>query len=287
MTILYYIAIIGAFTFYFYRFFNKDPIIQYNAYSDQTFPDVSFNDDDFHVLFFAINAATGKNLTWNHFWPNLNLYAATFDKDESRTPKKIYTNIPFIKCADTQWIKTRDQTLATTKKIIDSGICLDETKVDIFEKNRTKRKIFKIDLYPCQTNIIPMTCKNYIPAKYIEMQMYMMKKTVKINNYENPITEELSMIKWLFPSTGIRYQTTLELETNKLHTNRGAIMADYETNQFYDLKDVAQLTSGERSVANIKPNYASQGRLFNDDLYWHVSINVSNSYVEITRNYFN
>jgi hypothetical protein len=85
----------------------------------------------------------------------------------------------------------------------------------------------------------------------------------------------------------MRYIDDYIIQQEEFLDDKGWFSEDWQLSTYLKQSAESFGFSGPRGVENLRTNYLSQGRMFQNDMYWHWQISSSNQKKEIRRSYFN
>ena len=269
-----------AFVFYLRKLMDKtEPIMQMNQYRDKEAVTIDLKKEKYQLYWTIISMKDGKRLTWDEFWSSFSAYASIISFPTSG----IYSwrNIPMVPC-DTQkwWMEQNSEELKSRKNIY---FCLDAEEISLSNGNVQPFHKLSVDFYTCQPGgIIP--CDIKLQSSDIMLQTRAYEKTLNIKDFNNPIYDNHRELSVVYPDDKIRIEQKYWIGWTELITDKGFLRADWEKKKIVTIFN-KESTFGSKSLARIRNNYLSQGRLFYADMDLHIEIHTTNEKVEIYRNY--
>ena len=283
LTVLYVTQTFSAFFYYFSKFLSKDrPIVLFNEYDAKEYNNIDLASEDFVVYFTVKRLATGKNIPWEEFWTNFNLYASILHIDDQSQIS--WQKVNFSACKDMNWFKNLSNDDIQKYEIEQSGICFSSKEMNIYGGNNGDQKRLMVDLYRCQPDS-EFNCVNEIEPYDQIIKSYGYENTINVKDYHNPIKNTHKLIDFVIPSRIQRYDSKAYLNKLNFKSDSGNVISTIVEKNMVQFLEMSKTVS-DKSKGNVKYNYLSQGRMFNDDLEYHLEFITSNTAQEISRAYF-
>ena len=289
LTFFFVVLIILSTSFYTYLLFNKsNPNVYTNTYDTKRETSIDFEKDDIAWSFSAWASNIQKHLSIKEFEENFTLYAAKISFNT--TGEAVYpswTPVPYVKCKDVKKDYIFDNTKLSTQ---DESICLDSSSLSLHPKlDSYVEKVF-VKLYRCQETTENIAagitkCKNDIILENIFWIVKRIKKSINLNKYENPVSNNLNefdsfhLDEKLKATALVSYQKTI-IETEKglqgLNHHKSSKIEEKSTKYHYTT----------RSSKQIFNNYSDLGKLFMEDSLWEINFVPTKTIKVINRSYF-
>ena len=224
-TLVYFGLIALSLIYYVGKWLDKsNPFVSTTDYVGATYLDTDLKQNDYEIYISIYNLSTGEFLYGDKFWENYYLVTSLNkwgkgENNQFNIPGVSFNNLKLRACNE-DLVKNLPESLKGGIYLKESW-CIDDPKLHLYGGVTYDSQFMRISLLPCQPSST-ITCNpNPTSPENIYVEVGAIEKTIKLDDYENPVKYTHTLLNTLLLGEGLKEWLRVELFEQTLFTDVG------------------------------------------------------------------